>query len=153
MTCACCCVGVPRATLGAIARRDSDGQPACELCGRRLSKVKHTHRHGPGHACHPRCKARARPSKDEAVPVAAAVASVTPRKRRAASDPGELPAVAASPVRSRRIMPAKPAPLNKKQRADKIMRLLEETHARRMAAEAAVAQTAGAAAAAATATI
>lgn len=32
------------------------GQQLCELCGARLNRVKHTHKHGPGHACHPRCK-------------------------------------------------------------------------------------------------
>jgi len=130
------------------ARVDSAGWPACELCGRRLSRVTHHRAHGLGRACHPRCKAREQPHKGEAASVAASAPPVTPRKRRAQSDPGELPAVTASPARTRRITAAQPAPISKKQRAEqreeRIMRLLEETHARRMAAEAAAAAAASA---------
>lgn len=45
-------VGAPRATQGAVPRVDSDGQPACERCGRRLSKCKGTkYRDGSGLCC------------------------------------------------------------------------------------------------------
>jgi hypothetical protein len=49
--CAGCCVGAPRVYSGLSARVDGLGKPACELCGRRLSKVKHHRPHGPGRAC------------------------------------------------------------------------------------------------------
>ena len=49
------CAGAPLATAGAKPRVDSDGQAACEQCGLRLSRCKATHKHGVGHACHPRC--------------------------------------------------------------------------------------------------
>ena len=52
VSCACCCAGTPRATLGAAPRVDSDGQPACEGCGRRLSKCKgKLHKQEPGKIC------------------------------------------------------------------------------------------------------
>ena len=41
--------------VGLTARRDSVGKPLCEVCGRRLSKVKHHRPHGVGRACAPRC--------------------------------------------------------------------------------------------------
>ena len=129
-------VPVGLAPAGASARVDPDGQPACELCGRRLSRVKHVHRHGPGHACHPRCKGK----QQQSAPAAAAAAVPRqPRKRRAESDPGQLQA---APTLTRRVTPPKPAPALKKQRTrqeERIMQQLDETHARRMAAEAAAA--------------
>jgi hypothetical protein len=39
------------ATVGAGPRCDSDGQPICELCPARLSRVKHKRRWGAGKAC------------------------------------------------------------------------------------------------------
>ena len=39
-----------------IARVDSSNKPACELCGRRLSTVKHHRAHGVGRARHTQCK-------------------------------------------------------------------------------------------------
>ena len=56
------CVDAPLVSACLTPRMDSAGKPACELCGRRLSTIKHKHKHGPGHACHPRCK----PQKGEA---------------------------------------------------------------------------------------
>lgn len=148
MSCMLLCAHASLATSGASPRVDSDGQPVCELCGRRLSRVKHQHRHGLGHACHPRCKARARPAVDGAAPATAAAASATPRKRRAQSDPGELPAHSAAPTLTRRVTPPQPTSTTKKQyntrREEQIMRMLDETHARRMAAEEAAAAAAAA---------
>jgi hypothetical protein len=61
------------------------------------------------------------------------------RKRRAASDPGESPEPAASQALTHRVNASEPASTSKKQyntrREEQIMRLLNETHARRMAAE------------------
>lgn len=50
------CLGGTRVSAGCIPRVDASGWPACELCGRRLSKVKHHRPYGNGRACHPRCK-------------------------------------------------------------------------------------------------
>jgi hypothetical protein len=82
---------------------------------------------------------------------AAGAASKQRGKRRAVSDPGESPEPAAPAALTRRITPPKPAQASKKQcttrQEERIMRLLDETHARRMAAEAAEATAASAAAA------
>ena len=67
------CAGAPRVQAGAQPRTDGQRNQLCELCGRRLSKVKHTTKCGVGKKCHPRCK----PSKhainadEEPKPVAA----------------------------------------------------------------------------------
>lgn len=75
---------------------------------------------------------------------AAAVGVPKPsRKRRAQSDPGEPRQRTPSPRRTRpsshRVSPPKHAPQEKKQRTarleEEIMRLLDETHARRMTAQ------------------
>jgi hypothetical protein len=50
------CVDAPRVSVGPTPRVDPIGKPACELCGRRLSKVKHHRPHDNGRACSPRCK-------------------------------------------------------------------------------------------------
>jgi len=50
--------------------------------------VKHTHKHGPGHACHPRCKRRSEEA-DAAAVINVAAEPRPSKKRRAASDPGE----------------------------------------------------------------
>jgi hypothetical protein len=138
MFCALLCVEAPLVSARPAARMDSAGKPACELCGRRLADVKHQHRHGLGHACHPRCKPRQQTSNREAAHAAAA-APATSRKRRAASDPGESPEPAATQPLTRRVNAPEPASTSKKQyntrREEQIMRLLNETHARRMAAE------------------
>jgi len=140
VSCACCCVAAPLPMSAMVARTLPSGAPACEICGRQLTKVKHTHRHGPGHACHPRCKRHVQTDEHSA-----ATASVLPpkqsRKRRATSDPGQSPEPAASQSLTRRVTATEPSSSSKMQyntrRGERIMRLLEETHARRMAAEAA----------------
>ena len=49
---ACCRAGAVLASVGAASRVDSDGQPACEDCGRRLSRCKgKLHRNGAGKCC------------------------------------------------------------------------------------------------------
>lgn len=128
------------------------GHPRCYLCHQPIGsrprsgkwpKVKH----------HPRC-----PKRSAAQSGAASAASAAParsHKCRAASDPGELPAQAASLALTRRVTPPSPVPANKKQRItrqeERIMRQLDETHARRMAAEAVAATAAATAAPAAVA--
>jgi hypothetical protein len=121
---------------------DSAGKPACELCGRRLADVKHHRAHGIGRACTPRCKPRGQVAPIAVAPAtAAAQPAANPRKRRGAdSDPGEQPAAAKRPM-TRRVALPKPAPVQKQPRIarshEEVMRLLDETVARRMAYEAA----------------
>jgi len=133
-----------------VPRVDSSGEPACEECGRRLRGVKHHRPHGIGRACAPRCKQK-RLLADHIASAAAAVPQPKPsRKRRATSDPGESPEPATSQAVTRRVIAPEPASTSKKQyntrREEQIMRLLDETHARRMAAEAAAQRTGAAAA-------
>lgn len=126
------------------------GQQLCELCGARLNRVKYKHKHGLGHACHPRCKEKKRSADAGAAQPTAAVAH-TPKKQRAASDPGEQPPQqeqlqqAPRQTITRRVLP--PAPIEhtlprSMRSAERIARQLEETHARRMAAMAAEAESA-----------
>jgi hypothetical protein len=140
--CALLCAGFPRVVKGS-PRMDASGlNQLCELCGRRLSKVKHHRAHGPGRACTPRCKPRQQMFELQAASAAAA-APVATRKRRATSDPGESPEPATSQTLTRRVIAPEPASTSKKQyntrREEQIMRLLDETHARRMRAEEAAA--------------
>jgi hypothetical protein len=127
------------AGAGSAARVNEFGQQLCELCGARLNRVKSHRPHAPGRACAPRCKPRQQTSKREAAPVAAAAATVATRKRRATSDPGEPLEPAAPQAITRRVVAPEPASTSKNQyntrREEQIMRLLDETHARRMAAE------------------
>ena len=122
-------------------RRDRAGKQICELCGARLSRVKHHRPHGPGRACTPRCKQSQQTVKSEAASATDVAPPVTTRKRRATSDPGESPEPAAPSALTRRIAAPKPAATSRKQhntrQKEQIMRLLDETHARRVAAEAA----------------
>lgn len=141
------CVGVPAGDTGSPDPQlvGTMGHPRCYLCHQPIGsrprsgkwpKVKH----------HPRCPKRAAAQLSAAS--AAAAAPARSHKRRAASDPGELPAQATAPALTRRVTPPSPVPSTQKQRVtrqeERIMRLLDETHARRMAAEAA--ETAAAAA-------
>jgi len=122
------------------------GHPRCHQChhpiGRTASrgkwpKIKHT----------PRCPKQPA-AQSEAASAAAAVPAApdadAPKRshKRARSDPGEPPSARSpSPRRTRptttRITPPTPAAAQKKPRTtrqdDRIMRLLDETHARRMA--------------------
>ena len=141
--CELLCVGDLLVAAGPGPRRDTAGKQICELCGARLNRVKHHRPHGYGRACAPQCK-----QKKQAIDRSAAEAAVAPplrqsRKRRAVSDPGESPEPEASPTLTRRIAAPKPASTSRKQyntrREKQIMRLLDETHARRMAAEEAAA--------------
>jgi len=134
--------------------------PRCCKChqpiGRSASRGK-----WPSIRHNPRCPAdytTREPTTAAAVAAAAASAApapLTPRKRRVQSDPGELPAHATPPALTRRVTPPSPVKMSKKQRVtrqeERIMRLLDETHARRMAAEAAAAAPAAPAAVAAAA--
>ena len=141
MCCECCCVDAPRVVEGSPCMDASGLHQLCELCGRRLSKVKHHRPHGPGRACAPQCKQKQRFLESNTPAAAAGPPAKQSRKRRAASDPGESPEPAASPALTRRIAAPKPAATSRQQyntrREEQIMRLLDETHARRMAADAA----------------
>ena len=125
-------------------RRDSSGKPICELCPRRLVEVKgKLYNHGPGKMCQ-RCHNRQKHPVHTGSASARAAASMPSRKRRAASDPGEAqPARSRTrpPALTRRISPLQPTSTTKKQRTtrldDAVARLLDETHARRMSAQAA----------------
>jgi hypothetical protein len=139
--CAYCRAGDFMAPLGAGPRVDSDGQQLCQLCPVRLSRAKgKLHVHGPGRICQ-RCYNQQRHSTPATAAAAPAAVPVTPRKRRAESDPGEPRPRSPSPRRTRpttrRVTPPRPAPVEKKQRTtrqdDRIMRQLEETVARREA--------------------
>ena len=50
--CACGCVGAPLVPVGSVARVDSAGWPACEICGARLNRCKgKLHNHEKGKVC------------------------------------------------------------------------------------------------------
>jgi hypothetical protein len=150
VVCASLCVGAPGVVRGS-SRMDASGlNQLCELCGRRLSKVKHHRAHGPGRACHPRCK----PTKGAAEGTAAALAPITAapkqsRKRRAVSDPGQPPPALLARTRLRVRAPRPSPPDRKRLKQEKeaaAMALLEQTHARRVAAMAAASAVTAAAA-------
>jgi hypothetical protein len=150
--CALLCVGFPPVetcdrTADTLARNAH-----CILCNRRLSLVRHTHPHGAGRACHPRCKALNRAAGDAQAAVqgesagsalpSSAAAGERPKKRtrRAHSDPGEEEEVQTDtrlrtrtyavkkeppPVQTtRKNPPSLPPPSSSS---------LDETHARRLA--------------------
>ena len=147
MPCAHCCVGDSVVSAGAEPRRASNGEQLCELCPVRLSRAKgKLYTRAPGKICHT-CYNRQQRAAAVASPAAAPGAPKQSRKRRAHSDPGESPEPRAPPALTRRVTPPKPAPATNKQHAtrqeERIMRLLDETHARRMAAEKAAAAAAG----------
>lgn len=151
MSPACRTAAAPPVSVGSSARVDSAGWPACEECGKRLSRCKgKLHTRDPGRICSSCYIARHRPSA--AAPAAPTAAPAAPNRshKRARSDPGEPPAPAqrarTQPTTlTHRVAAPKPATMvaEKQQRItrqeERIMRLLDETHARRMAAEAAAA--------------
>lgn len=102
------CEGASLVQAGAQARTDGRRNQLCELCGERLSRVKHTTKYGVGKKCHPRCKPSKRaigdgheksrtsaapPSRlqsSAALPFPPPSAPQRSHKRKAASDPGEF---------------------------------------------------------------
>ena len=145
------CAGAPVSTLqhhdpALIGIRQN---PRCFECHRPIGRgpsrgkwpaVKH----------HPRCPPVS--IKQELGAAAAVSAHLRSCKRRSGSDPGELfsertPSPPHVRPSTRRVTPHAPAQASKKQRTtrqdERIMRLLDETHARRMAAETAAAVAAG----------
>jgi hypothetical protein len=146
--CTCCCTEKSAVEQCPGPRHDSAGKAICELCPVRLSKAKgKLYLYPPGRicgACHMKLK---RGKATPALPVAAAVSKQS-RKRRAASDPGESPEPATLQALTRRVKAPEPVSTSKKQyntrREEQIMRLLDETHARRIAAEEAAAAAAAA---------
>ena len=145
-----CCVDAPLVCAGPVARVDSAGKQVCQRgCGRRVSRIPHHRADGPGRSCHPKCAPKAA-AASAAAPFSDAAPPAAPKRshKRARSDPGEPSSERTpSPPRvrpsTRRVTPPAPAQASKKQRTtrqdERIMRLLEETHARRMAAETAAA--------------
>jgi hypothetical protein len=71
----CWSVGAPRVSEGPTPRVDPAGKPACELCGCRLSKVKHHRPHGVGRACSPRCKPQKHAADASSLPLTPAAHS------------------------------------------------------------------------------
>jgi hypothetical protein len=141
-------VGALLVQRGAGPRMDGHRNQLCELCGQRLSRVKHTREYGAGRACHPRCKLSKRAADEAAGAAPAVTAAPKGKKRRAASDPGEAPVNKPSPrpqPTTRRVIPSPAVSTEKKQHRtrleEKILRQLEETAARREAALAAAAAT------------
>jgi hypothetical protein len=126
---------------------DSAGEPACELCGRRLRSVKHTRPYGAGQSCHPRCKSANIPTDRmefnsvAAAAVGGAAAATEPlnkKRRRIQSDPGQEKIITSYSPRSLRLRAPKPVmPDKKRQKLEEekaIARELDATHKKRMAA-------------------
>jgi hypothetical protein len=90
-----CYVAASLAISCAPPRKDLTGEPACELCGRRLRSIKHHRPHGSGRACSPRCK----PSKHDAADAASLPSTPLARShKRTPPDSGkELAITSASP--------------------------------------------------------
>ena len=134
MSCALRCIAITGTARDGVPLKDTNGQWLCRLCKRTVRRNQQWRRDGAGRKHNPRCPDRS--DAQQSKPAAAAVAPPT-RKRRAQSDPGESPEPAAPLALTRRVTPPKPAPTTKKQRTtrqeERIMRLLDETHARRMA--------------------
>lgn len=130
-----CCVGAPLAFICAAPRVDSAGEPACELCGRRLRTVKgKLHLHPPGKICHS-CYMKAQRPSAAAVDSSSAqpAAPVRSHKRKAESDPGEQQTQqqqSRMQTITRRILPLPPTKhaLPRSMRStERIARQLEET--------------------------
>lgn len=137
--CASLCVCVGLATAGTLSRVDADGQPACERCGRRLSRVPHHRPFGAGRACVPRCKGEKRPlavpGSGSSSSSASSAAALAPRKRSRvlAPAPGELEVQTGKRLRARPAKPVIPSKVQKgAEREAAALALLEVTHARRM---------------------
>jgi len=156
--CALLCVGAPLVAAGS-PRMDASGlNQLCELCSTRISRVKHHRAHGPGRACHPRCKTLKRSADDAptsaqddsslatAAAAAAAAAAERPKKRtrRAHFDPGEKEEVQThTRLRARADAVKKKPPLQATRRNPPSLlsssSSLDEIHARRLAFLASVA--------------
>ena len=140
-----CCVllyiGGLLATAGGAACVDSSGQPACIQCGSRLSRCKgQKYRRGMGHICQ-RCRnsvSRPAAAGSSSAAIAHSAVPAAPRekkRRRAQSDPGQPLVLTHSRLRVRAAKPSVPDRKKTTHERDAEMRaLLEETHARRMAA-------------------
>ena len=96
---ACCCAGAPWVCAGPSARVDSVGKPACELCGKRLSKCKgKLHTHGPGKMCQS-CydKHRGKVAATAPVPPATLLPAAAPAVQASISSPAPPPGKPAAP--------------------------------------------------------
>ena len=117
--------------------------PRCINCHRSLKRAT-TSGKWPSMRHKGTCPVAVPGAHNDAVPVALASTAQPSRKRRAASDPGEQPT--ATRTITRRVAPPKPVTVQKQPRIarshEEVMRLLDETVARRMAYEAAQAGTA-----------
>ncbi len=124
---AACVTAVSQPVASPTVNVGTRSAPRCCQCG--LSCARSTTRgKWPRLKHHPRC-----PSAAQSASAAAGAATSKPtHKRRAESDPGQLAALTRS-VHA----PAPAAPLKKQRtrKEERIMRLLDETHARRMAAQ------------------
>jgi hypothetical protein len=121
---------------GMCPRCDTDGQPICELCPVRLSRAKgKLHKHGAGHIC-ANCYNRKRGLVGGGSVSAAAVSPSAPKKRRVQSDPGQQREAAPPQAVVLHAQSIETAVAHTQSRVTRqqgnIMRLLDETHARRM---------------------
>jgi len=134
-------VGISWREQAPQVRVTSNGRPACENCGRELSKVKHHRPSGIGRACAPRCKPNKRAVDDGTITEAVPTQPAAKKPRRTKSDPGkDTVLLTATRTRPHRITAPKPSPPAPKPRrvkpsVDPIdpMALLDAAHARRMA--------------------
>jgi hypothetical protein len=145
--CALLCVVEPVVAAGLTPRRDSSDKQLCERCGQRLSRVKHHRAYGVGRACHPRCH-ESKSEVDTGEHPISAPTVITPKekkRRRINSDPGTSTTLTHNRLRVRASPPTQPDKKKLKQdKAAEITSLLDQTHARRMAALTAVASAAAA---------
>ena len=136
-----CYTGAPMVLAGTSTPRMDGKHQLCEVCSARLNRVKHKHKHGAGHACHPRCKSSKRVVDDaEGIRPVDPPAPPSKKQRRKRSDPGKQQEMLAIP-RTKRVSASKPtkpqcskvAPEIPMRSEAEISALLNATHARRMA--------------------
>jgi hypothetical protein len=140
--CAHECAGAPLADAGSGPRMNEFGQQLCEHCTTRLNRAKgKLHLHPPGKICHS-CYMKAQRSPSAAVDAT----PVRTHKRKAGSDPGQPAPAAAEPLNRTRLrvraprveVPPSPPPAKKAHSIPaNVSLLLDQAHARRMAAAAA----------------
>ena len=145
----CVCVGSPLMLRGesCVQFVDSSGSPVCAGCRTRLSRCKGKVRGQPPHQLCQNCFDKARRTPSVSAAAAGGDAAVQSRKRRAMSDPGER-SHRRAPTLTLRVTLAPPTASTQYQARTRhqqhkidhdaaVMRLLDETHARRMDAIAA----------------
>jgi hypothetical protein len=123
---------------GGSARQAPNGQQLCELCPVRLSRAKgKLHKYGVGHICTTCYNVQKGLVASRSKTAALAPPPPATKKRRVQSDPGEQRGDTPPQSMTRRVCPPLPAAALPQPRMtrqeERIMRMLDETHARRMA--------------------